>query len=1574
MGEPALNGYDSEQESEARYLSARERADQSWGMGDQPASEDPLDTDRSGRPDLKVIKGGKEGEVAGTKSGKPDGSAAENSDGGLFRADGKDSPGGIPFLASRRRKGIVGLLLGGFMGGGLFFGFAQGPLEFMQLAHMLEDFHFSVHEDQSDMRTSRAIRYLRDPSKPQNVRLGIIATKFADKFEAKLNASGIESQYTKTFGFGDGYVVDPANENFKDLEPDEIKAKLVGEYGVPESAIKVTGGKVSFDVGNGYRANAKFSRGLLKSVGYNKVNSWIGARLLGERAGVTWHPLRKADNAALSKAEDAFKAWQEKRGTEINEGEQAALADAEVKQEVDKDGNPVDQSGSDSAKNEVSDIKTEAASADSPGGMAAFQDHLGTKIALGGTALVGVACLAKSVNDDVSLKKQAQEIEPLIRFGVSAMSTGGQSMASLDINKGELGYLHSYMHGTDASGQETSWNDTKSIRQNLGESGGEDPSETLQSLNKGGPFDDFFAQGIGGVTIGGALKAACSTAGTIIMTAFSFATGPISTVVQGVAGYFAGPKIISFLAHWFVGKPIDALAKGADFGAQADFGSLLAANEVNLYSGGSALSSTQVAALQSTSANLDQQDFDHENFAYRMFNADDPRSMVAKVMQNNIGDANQSVASISSSLANAPQFLLHSFSSIFSFSKAHAATGSYDYGVPVFGFSQQDMEDPNVQNPYQNAKHAADLLDGPDGNTYIDRAKSCFNVDITNTDGVWDANADKSGTVSAYIADYKGNDCSDSSENWRSIRFFIFDTNTIKATACYEGDAQSCDDLGVNGGNQSSDTTSGGTHLKIATFNVRGASHPEAGSVDYRAQGGAKFINDNGFQVVGLQELQTNKGQRDDYVKYLGTNWDFWPAKDAKDEHHDVENSIAWDTRSYDKVDSGIYGPDKAHGNKNYHYFNGEALYIPWVKLQDKQTGQQFIVESTHDPAFNQYKSIRTANAAQHLKDTQDWAAQGLPVFVVGDFNSTFYDRGGGADPSSRADLPYCVMTKTGELINAFDIVKKIGSPVGQNCPAQHSDVGDLPGKYGNLIDHIYVTPQIQISDQQWSNEPRDANPRYTDHPVMWVDATIPGGGAGTFRAATYNIQHAVSYPDVGCHLATEPKVPGPYVEGYIRPACIARRSQAVAGVITKNQLDLVGLQEVSPQQQDQVLKNLPDYQSIAPVPLYHGVTVLWNTKKFTEVGSGTLRTINNISQPANLPWVKLNGSGVSMYVISVHAPTNAYGGSIAVRAAMAQTIREWAQSKEADGTTVMVMGDFNEWLNAGRVYCTLTKDGILQNTYDAAANKSSAKQCPTKKNNGIDQIYISPTNSVKVTDWEHISSSTIPPGTSDHEPAFATISTGSSSATATQAQAPTSNIDGVKNFRDAAASSNVLKSGVLYRSGQLDQITSDGINNLSQLLGQNGTIIDLRTDSQRQGAPDATISGSKNVKIPIQGINDQSPMVTDATRRAQLGKALKAAANAPGGVLIHCSAGKDRTGWAVAMIMYINGASDTQVMNEYMASQAAWPDGVKEAWLNSGLQAVKKNYGTMSKYWTKGLGLSSSDLQKIRQKFGVQS
>jgi protein-tyrosine phosphatase len=97
--------------------------------------------------------------------------------------------------------------------------------------------------------------------------------------------------------------------------------------------------------------------------------------------------------------------------------------------------------------------------------------------------------------------------------------------------------------------------------------------------------------------------------------------------------------------------------------------------------------------------------------------------------------------------------------------------------------------------------------------------------------------------------------------------------------------------------------------------------------------------------------------------------------------------------------------------------------------------------------------------------------------------------------------------------------------------------------------------------------------------------------------------------------------------------------------------------------------------------------------------------------------------------------------------------------------------------------------------------------------------------------------------------------------------------------------------------------------------------------------------------------------------------------------LLYHCTAGKDRTGMASALILYALGMDDTTVMDDYLTSnqyiEAKFEKYVKAApqlkdmflvkasFLQSGLDAIKKNYGNVDDFLTKNLGV---DAQKFRQ------
>ena len=205
----------------------------------------------------------------------------------------------------------------------------------------------------------------------------------------------------------------------------------------------------------------------------------------------------------------------------------------------------------------------------------------------------------------------------------------------------------------------------------------------------------------------------------------------------------------------------------------------------------------------------------------------------------------------------------------------------------------------------------------------------------------------------------------------------------------------------------------------------------------------------------------------------------------------------------------------------------------------------------------------------------------------------------------------------------------------------------------------------------------------------------------------------------------------------------------------------------------------------------------------------------------------------------------------------------------------------------------------------------------------------------------------------------------------------PTS-LKGVKNFRDLASlNASIIKPGVVFRSEKLQDATAEDRKALATLLA-GGAIIDFRTPSVRSNSPDASISGVPNLSYPVEGVTGADgyvrAFVNSAAGRKQFGAAITKIANTQGAVLFHCTAGKDRTGWMAAMLMYIMGASDAQVMTEYLKSRDAGYE-VDKSWLNAALSAARKNNGgSIMNYITsptKGLGVSADTIAKLKAKLG---
>jgi protein-tyrosine phosphatase len=249
-----------------------------------------------------------------------------------------------------------------------------------------------------------------------------------------------------------------------------------------------------------------------------------------------------------------------------------------------------------------------------------------------------------------------------------------------------------------------------------------------------------------------------------------------------------------------------------------------------------------------------------------------------------------------------------------------------------------------------------------------------------------------------------------------------------------------------------------------------------------------------------------------------------------------------------------------------------------------------------------------------------------------------------------------------------------------------------------------------------------------------------------------------------------------------------------------------------------------------------------------------------------------------------------------------------------------------------------------------------------------------------------------------------------------TRATAPGLELSSVANFRDVAGSGLSLgegtrmATGVVYRSAALfDASRSD----LARLRRAGITlVIDLRTDVVAASQPDPRITGARHRQVDIFGAHGGAvrgtsvagarasmrqmniDFVASASQRARIADALTLIASATSPVLVHCQAGKDRTGWISALLQLIAGADQQQVMSEYLKSNEYRAQKLADAYrrtlasrgptaariqrahlsvdptyLNAGLDELERGYGTLDGYLTDGLGLSRATIEALKQR-----
>lgn len=195
--------------------------------------------------------------------------------------------------------------------------------------------------------------------------------------------------------------------------------------------------------------------------------------------------------------------------------------------------------------------------------------------------------------------------------------------------------------------------------------------------------------------------------------------------------------------------------------------------------------------------------------------------------------------------------------------------------------------------------------------------------------------------------------------------------------------------------------------------------------------------------------------------------------------------------------------------------------------------------------------------------------------------------------------------------------------------------------------------------------------------------------------------------------------------------------------------------------------------------------------------------------------------------------------------------------------------------------------------------------------------------------------------------------------------------LDGIHNFRDYGGyegRNGRLKTGMLWRSGQHGGASPADLAAVSEL--RLATVIDLRGDSERRDMPCLRHDDFDGLVLFAPGETAGSELapheqagsgiVTADEARAAMTKLyaampfrpvlvrsltlyFEALATREGPSLLHCLAGKDRTGLAVALLHRLLGIHDDDVMADYVLTNVA---GNPERRIASAAESIRARYG----------------------------
>ncbi|MBF12654.1 MAG: hypothetical protein CMC63_10845 [Flavobacteriaceae bacterium] len=244
--------------------------------------------------------------------------------------------------------------------------------------------------------------------------------------------------------------------------------------------------------------------------------------------------------------------------------------------------------------------------------------------------------------------------------------------------------------------------------------------------------------------------------------------------------------------------------------------------------------------------------------------------------------------------------------------------------------------------------------------------------------------------------------------------------------------------------------------------------------------------------------------------------------------------------------------------------------------------------------------------------------------------------------------------------------------------------------------------------------------------------------------------------------------------------------------------------------------------------------------------------------------------------------------------------------------------------------------------------------------------------------------------------------------------------MDGAHNTRELGGYETTdgksVKWGMLFRSDKLSDISKT-----DQVYLQNlgiKRIIDFRSKEEKKEDPDIIPKGINYIEMPIsvdgamrskieavlkgETDKDVKSFLIDANKEfvsdytGVYEEFLRNLIDDEGPALFHCTAGKDRAGFAAAITLIALGVSKEEVIQDYMKTNQFTQErieeiigqielmtlyqtdaeilrpllGVEREYIETAFHTAEKKYGSLEDFIRDGLNISDEDIQKLRNKF----